>query len=106
MVAQAWGHNPGEKVLGAPQLYLFEPHQIEQMGRKPDTFLDNTAVWDKKRAPTDEMNGQLHPWEYYTRIAQRRANHFKRNSGGQSGGRDCQYADGFQSIFPCTVDEL
>jgi LmbE family N-acetylglucosaminyl deacetylase len=25
MVAQAWGHNPGETVLGAPQLYLFEP---------------------------------------------------------------------------------
>ena len=32
MIAQAWGHNPGEKVLGAPQLYLFEPHQTEQMG--------------------------------------------------------------------------
>ena len=31
MIAQAWGHNPGEKVLGAPQLYLFEPHQTEQM---------------------------------------------------------------------------
>lgn len=23
MIAQAWGHNPGQKVLGAPQLYLF-----------------------------------------------------------------------------------
>src|SRR5690606_23998413 len=34
MIAQAWGHNPGEKVLGAPQLYLFEPHQTEQMGWK------------------------------------------------------------------------
>jgi LmbE family N-acetylglucosaminyl deacetylase len=42
MIAQAWGHNPGEKVLGAPQLYLFEPHQTEQMGWKPDTFLDIT----------------------------------------------------------------
>ena len=31
MIAQAWGHNPGEKVIGAPQLYLFEPHQTEQM---------------------------------------------------------------------------
>jgi len=46
MVAQAWGHNPGEKVLGAPQLYLFEPHQTEQMGWKPDTFLDITPVWE------------------------------------------------------------
>lgn len=106
MIAQAWGHNPGEKVLGAPQLYLFEPHQTEQMGWKPDTFLDITPVWDKKRAAIEAMEGQEHLWEYYTRVAQNRANHFKRNSGGQSGGRNCQYAEGFQSIFPRTVDEL
>ena len=30
MIAQAWGHDPGEKVLGAPQLYLFEHHQTER----------------------------------------------------------------------------
>ena len=48
MIAQAWGHNPGEKVLGAPQLYLFEPHQTEQMGWKPNVFLDITEVWDNK----------------------------------------------------------
>jgi 4-oxalomesaconate hydratase len=106
MIAQAWGHNPGEKVLGAPQLYLFEPHQTEQMGWKPDTFLDITPVWDKKRAAIECMQGQEHLWEYYTRVAQQRANHFKRNSGGQSGGRDCKYAEGYQSIFPRTVDEL
>lgn len=106
MIAQAWGHNPGEKVLGAPQLYLFEPHQTEQMGWKPDVFLDITGVWDKKRAAMECMNGQVHLWDYYTRVAQQRANHFKRNSGGMSGGRDCQYAEGFQSIFPRTVDEL
>ncbi|MCP1200546.1 PIG-L deacetylase family protein [Notoacmeibacter sp. MSK16QG-6] len=106
MIAQAWGHNPGEKVLGAPQMYLFEPHQTEQMGWKPDTFLDITPVWEKKRAAIECMRGQEHLWEYYTRVAQQRANHFKRNSGGQSGGRDCRYAEGFQSIFPRTVDEL
>ena len=106
MIAQAWGHNPGEKVLGAPQLYLFEPHQTEQMGWKPDTFLDITAVWEKKRAAIECMQGQEHLWDYYTRVAQQRANHFKRNSGGQSGGRDCKFAEGFQSIFPRTVDEL
>jgi len=106
MIAQAWGHNPGQKVLGAPQLYLFEPHQTEQMGWKPDTFLDITPVWDKKRAAIECMLGQEHLWDYYTRVAQQRANHFKRNSGGQSGGRDCKYAEGFQSIFPRTVDEL
>ncbi|MBW8283713.1 MAG: PIG-L family deacetylase, partial [Rhizobium sp.] len=106
MIAQAWGHNPGEKVLGAPQLYLFEPHQTEQMGWKPDTFLDITSVWEKKRAAIECMEGQEHLWEYYTRVAINRANHFTRNSGGQSGGRACKYAEGFQSIFPRTVDEL
>ena len=104
--AQAWGHNPGQKVLGAPQVYLFEPHQTEQMGWKPSVFLDITPVWAKKRAAMEEMNGQVHLWDYYTRVAQQRANHFKRNSGGMSGGRDCQYAEGFESIFPRTVDEL
>ena len=106
MIAQAWGHNPGQKVLGAPQLYLFEPHQTEQMGWKPDTFLDITPGWAKKRAAIECMEGQELLWEYYTRVAINRAYHFKRNSGGQSGGRDCKYAEGFQSIFPRTVDEL
>ena len=104
--AQAWGHKPGETVLGAPQLYLFEPHQTEQMGWKPDTFLDITQVWDRKRAAIECMQGQEHLWEFYPRVAQNRANHFTRNSGGQAGGRACKYAEGFQSIFPRTVDEL
>lgn len=106
MIAQAWGHNPGEKVLGAPQLYLFEPHQTEQMGWKPDVFLDITDVWDKKRAAIECMQGQEHLWNYYTNVAENRGNHFRRNSGGQSGGRSAKYAEGFQSIFPTTVDEL
>ena len=106
MIAQAWGHNPGEMVLGAPQLYLFEPHQTEQMGWKPNVFLDITPVWDKKRAAMECNDGQIHLWEYYTRVAQQRANHFKRNSGGMAGGRDCQYAEGFEKIFPDCVDEL
>ncbi|MEJ2480128.1 MAG: PIG-L family deacetylase [Acidihalobacter sp.] len=106
MIAQAWGHNPGEKVLGAPQLYLFEPHQTEQMGWKPDVFLDITEVWDKKRAAIESMQGQEHLWHYYTNQAENRANHFRRNSGGQAGGRSAKYAEGFQSIYPRTVDEL
>ena len=104
--AQAWGHEPEQQVLGAPQVYLFEPHQTEQMGWKPDTFLDITPVWDRKRAAIECMEGQEHLWEFYTRVAQNRANHFTRNSGGQAGGRACRYAEGFQSIFPRTVDAL
>ncbi len=106
MIAQAWGHNPGEKVLGAPQLYLFEPHQTERMGWKPDTFLDITPVWDKKRAAIECMEGQQHLWAYYTNVAENRGNHFRRNSGGQAGGRDARYAEAFQSVFPRTVDAL
>jgi len=106
MIAQAWGHNPGEKVLGAPQLYLFEPHQTEQMGWKPDVFLDITDVWDKKRAAIECMQGQEHLWDFYTNVAENRGNHFRRNSGGQAGGRNARYAEGFQSVYPRTVDEL
>ncbi len=106
MIAQAWGHNPGEQVLGAPQVYLFEPHQTEQMNWKPDVFLDITEVWDKKRAAIECMQGQEHLWQFYTHVAQNRGNHFRRNSGGMAGGRDAQYAEGFQSVFPRTVDEL
>ena len=106
MVAQAWGHNPGQKVLGAPQLYLFEPHQTEQMEWRPNVFLDITPVWDKKWAAIQCMQGQEHLWHFYENVAENRGNHFRRNSGGQSGGRDCRYAEGFQSIFPRTVDEL
>ena len=106
MIAQAWGHNPGQKVLGAPQLYLFEPHQTEQMGWKPDLFLDITPVWEKKKAAIECMQGQEHLWHFYTNVAENRGNHFRRNSGGQSGGRNARYAEGFQSVFPRTVDEL
>lgn len=106
MIAQAWGHNPGEKVLGAPQVYLFEPHQTEQMGWKPDVFLDITDVWEKKRAAIECMQGQEHLWHYYTNVAENRGNHFRRNSGGMSGGRPAKYAEGFETIFPTCVDEL
>lgn len=106
MIAQAWGHNPGEKVLGAPQLYLFEPHQTEQMGWKPSVFLDITEVWDRKWAAIQCMQGQEHLWNFYKNVAENRGNHFRRNSGGMAGGRPARYAEGFQEVFPRTVDEL
>jgi 4-oxalomesaconate hydratase len=106
MIAQAWGHNPGEKVLGAPQFYLFEPHQTEQCDWRPDTLLDITEVWEQKRAAIECMEGQEHLWSYYTNVAENRGNQFRRNSGGQAGGRAAKYAEAFQSIFPRTVDAL
>ena len=106
MIAQAWGHNPGQKVLGAPQVYLFEPHQTEQMEWKPSIFLDITDVWEKKWNAIQCMHGQEHLWAFYKNVAENRANHFRRNSGGQAGGRAAKYAEGFETIFPRTVDEL
>jgi len=106
MIAQAWGHNPEEQVLGAPQLYLFEPHQTEQMGWKPDVFLDISEVWDEKWAAIQCMKGQEHLWHFYENVAENRGNHFRRNSGGQAGGKSVQYAEGFQSVYPRCVDEL
>lgn len=105
-IAQAWGHNPEQKILGAPQVYLFEPHQTEQMNWKPDVFLDITPVWENKWAAIQSMEGQEHLWTYYKNVAENRANHFMRNSGGSAGGRKAKYAEGFQSVFPRTVDEL
>jgi len=93
MIAQAWGHKPGEKVLGAPQLYLFEPHQTEQMGWKPDTFLDISEVWDRKWAAIQCMQGQEHLWHFYENVAENRANHYRRNSGGQAGGKPFRALD-------------
>ena len=52
MIAQAWGHNPGEKVLGAPQLYLFEPHQTEQMPQQ--------GALTRARPPHDHANLARH----------------------------------------------
>ena len=106
MIAQAWGHNPGQQVLGAPQLYLFEPHQTEQMGWVPNVLLDITEVWDQKRAAIECMEGQQHLWDYYQNVARNRANHFRRNSGGQAGGRQARYAEAFEAVFPRCVDEL
>ena len=106
MIAQAWGHNPGQKVIGAPQLYLFEPHQTEQMGWVPNVFLDISEVWENKLRAIECMEGQQHLWEYYTNLAKNRANHFRRNSGGQGGKSNAQYAEGFQSIYPRCVEEL
>lgn len=106
MITQTWGHNPDEKVLGAPQLYLFEPHQTEQMGWIPNVFLDITDVWEKKRAAIECMEGQHYLWTYYTNVAENRANHFRRNSGGQAGGRPAKYAEAFQAVYPRCVDEL
>jgi len=64
IIAQAHGHNPGQKTLGAPQVFLFEPHQTEQCKWKPQVILDITPVWEKKRKAFEAMKAQEYLWEY------------------------------------------
>jgi len=101
IIAQAHGHNPGQPVLGAPPVYLFEPHQPEQCDWKPDVLLDITGVWAKKRAAIECMAGQEHLWEYYTRVGQQRGAQAARNSD-----KKITYGEGYQAVFPHVVERL
>ncbi|HDS1789264.1 4-oxalmesaconate hydratase [Pseudomonas alloputida] len=105
IIAQAEGYKPGEKIVGAPPVYAFEPHQPEQCDWRPDTFLDITDVWDKKYAAIQCMAGQEHLWEYYTRVALQRGVQAKRNVGITS-SRNIIYAEGYQSVFPRVTENL
>ena len=101
IVAQAHGHQPGEKVLGAPPVFLFEPHQPEQCGWKPDVLLDITPVWEKKRRAIECMAGQEHLWEYYTRVGLQRGAQAARNSD-----KAITYGEGYEAVFPDVVETL
>ncbi|WP_353213299.1 PIG-L deacetylase family protein [Rhodovarius sp.] len=101
ITAQAHGHKPEQKVLGAPPVFLFEPHQPEQCNWKPDMLLGIDSVWPLKRQAIECMAGQEHLWEYYTRVALQRGAQGERNSD-----RAMTYGEGFQSVFPHVVDSL
>jgi len=95
IIAQAHGHKPGQKVLGAPQVFLFEPHQTEQCNWKPQVILDITPVWEKKRKAFEAMKAQEYLWEYYTRVALNRGVQGARNSER----KQMVYGEAYQRIF-------
>jgi 4-oxalomesaconate hydratase len=102
IVAQAHGHKPGGPVLGAPPVFLFEPHQTEQSNWKPQVFLDITAVWERKRKAFELMAAQEYLWEYYTRVALNRGVQAARNSNR----KEIKYAEAYQRVFPQVIDDL
>jgi 4-oxalomesaconate hydratase len=102
IIAQAEGHDPGKPVVGAPQVLLFEPHQPEQCGWKPNVLLDITEVWEQKRAAIECMAGQEHLWDYYTRVALQRGVQAARNSDKKS----IKYGEAYEAVFPHVVDSL
>lgn len=101
IVAQAHGHEPDTPVIGAPPVFLFEPHQPEQSRWMPNVLLDIGPVWEKKRAAIECMAGQEHLWEYYTRVALQRGVQAARNSD-----KKITYGEGYEAVFPHVVETL
>ncbi len=106
IVAQAPGHEPETEVIGAPPVFLFEPHQTEFSGFMPDVLLDITAVWDRKLEAMHCMEGQQHLWDYYTDVAVRRGVQAQRNSGPNLGLVSDTKAEAYQRVFPQVAHEL
>jgi len=94
--AQAAGYPSEAKKLGAPPLFLFEPHQTEMCDFKPQVLLDITSVFDLKRQAMECMAAQEHLWSYYTDVAKRRGTQAVRNSGK----KEIKYAEAYQRLYP------
>lgn len=101
IVAQAHGHEPKTPVIGAPPVFLFEPHQSEQCDFKPQVLLDITSVWPKKYEAFKAMRAQEHLWQYYERVALQRGVQASRNSN-----RSVKYGEAYQRVFPQVTEEL
>jgi 4-oxalomesaconate hydratase len=106
VIAQAAGYDPGSDVIGAPPVFLFEPHQTEYSGFMPDVLLDITEVWDRKLEAMKCMEGQHHLWDYYTDVAIRRGIQAERNSGPNMGVLKDSKAEAYQRVFPQVANEL
>jgi 4-oxalomesaconate hydratase len=100
--AQAAGYESEFSKLGAPPLFLFEPHQPEMCEFKPQVLLDVTSVFALKRQAMECMEAQEHLWEYYTQLALRRGTQAVRNSGK----KEIKYAEAYQRIYPQVTGEL
>jgi len=96
---------PGEPI-GAPPVFLFEPHQPEMCGFKPEVLLDITPVFEAKRKAMEAMAAQRHLWEYYTDLAKRRGTQLRRNAGPNLGLPQSTLAEAYMRVFPQVTDRL
>jgi 4-oxalomesaconate hydratase len=87
------------KTIKPPDFLLFEPHQPELCGFMPNTFLDITAVFDKKMAAMAEMGAQGYLKEYYAQ----RAGTGVTMPGGFCGNAAIQHAEAFQRVSPAVI---
>lgn len=100
--AQAAGYPNDLKKLGAPPVFMFEPHQTEMCEFKPQVLLDITSVFPLKRKAMECMDAQEHLWDYYTEVAKRRGTQAVRNSGKTH----IKYAEAYQRVYPQVADQL
>jgi 4-oxalomesaconate hydratase len=90
------------ETIKPPALFLFEPHQPELCNFTPTTFVDITAVIDRKQAAMEEMQAQKYLQTYYRQRADQRGNHARRASGDQA----VRQAEAFMRVVPQVVPEL
>jgi 4-oxalomesaconate hydratase len=106
IIAQAAGYQPEGEPIGAPPVFLFEPHQTEYSGFMPDVLLDITEVWETKLEAMHCLEGQTHLWDYYTDVARRRGTQASRNSGPNLGLKTETMGEAYQRVYPQVATEL
>jgi 4-oxalomesaconate hydratase len=106
VLAQAVGYPAPGEPIGAPPVFLFEPHQPEMCGFKPEVLLDITPVFGVKRKAMECMAAQQHLWEYYTDLARRRGTQLKRNAGPNLGVATSTLGEAYMRVFPQVTDRL
>ena len=106
VLAQAAGYPAPGEPIGAPPVFLFEPHQPEMCGFKPEVLLDITPVFDTKRKAMECMVAQQHLWDYYTDLAKRRGTQLKRNAGPNLGLPAAVMGEAYMRVFPQVTEVL
>jgi len=98
--AQAIGYDAPGEPLGAPPVFMFEPHQPEQCDFKPQVLLDITEVFPVKRQAMECLKAQPHLWDYYTELARRRGVQLQRNAGPNLGRAHSTMAEAYMRLYP------
>ena len=98
--AQAVGYDAPGEPLGAPPVFLFEPHQPEMCDFKPQVLLDITEVFSVKRKAMECLKAQQHMWDYYTDLAKRRGVQLRRNAGPNLGLEHSTMAEAYMRLYP------
>ena len=106
VLAQAAGYPAPGEPIGAPPVFLFEPHQPEMCGFKPEVLLDITPVFEIKRKAMEAMAAQQHLWEYYSDLARRRGTQLRRNAGPNVGLPHATMGEASMRVFPQVTDRL